>query len=133
MESCKDNLWPEFKAAQRSLEGLTMLRVGTQQADGSLLCRLEGRFTGEGAEQVRTLVTRCDSGLKLVVDLTEIMFIDTTGEQVHSFAKKLGAQIIAETSYSRDVCERLDLPMFRKQRGNSERSAKSNGNGHHPD
>lgn len=110
-----------------------MLRVETQQSDGSLLCRLEGRFTGEGAEQVRTLVTRCDSGLKLVVDLTEMMFIDTTGEQVLSFARKLGAQFIAETSYSRDVCERLDLPMVRKQKWNTERSAKSDGNGHHPD
>jgi hypothetical protein len=110
-----------------------MLRVGTQQLEGSLLCRLEGRFTGEGAEQVRTLVTRCDSGLKLVVDLTEMMFIDNTGEQVLSLAKKLGAQFIAETSYSRDVCERLDLPMVRKQGRNTKRSGKSNGNGHHSD
>ena len=109
-----------------------MLRVETQQLDGSLLCRLEGRFTGEGAEQVRTLVTRCDSGLRLVLDLTEMMFIDSTGEEVLSFAKKLGAQFIAETSYSRDVCERLDLPMLRKQTWNREQSAKSNGNGHHP-
>ena len=110
-----------------------MLRVETQQLDGSLLCRLEGRFTGEGAEQVRTLVTRCDSGLRLVVDLTEMMFIDNTGEQVLSFAKKLGAHFIAETSYSRDVCERLDLPMIRKQKWNRERSAKADGNGHYPD
>ena len=110
-----------------------MLRVGTQQLDGSLLCRLEGRFTGEGAEQVRTLVTRCDSGLRLVVDLTEMMFIDTTGERVLSLAKKLGAQFIAETSYSRDVCERLDLPMVRKKKSDTQRLAKSDGNGHHPD
>ncbi len=110
-----------------------MLRVETQQSDGALLCRLEGRFTGEGAEQVRVLVTRCDSGLRLVVDLTEMMFIDTTGEKVLSFAKKLGAHFIAETSYSRDVCERLNLPMVRNQKWNGERSAKSGGNGHHPD
>ena len=91
-----------------------MLRVGTQQLNGSLLCKLEGRFTGEGAEHVRTLVTRCDSGLKLIVDLTEMMFVDTIGEQVLSFVKKLGAQFIAETSYSQHVCERLNLPMLRK-------------------
>ena len=88
-----------------------MLRVETQQFDGSLICRLEGRLTGEGAEQVRTLVTRGDIRLKLVVDLTEMMFIDAIGEEVLSFAKKLGAQFIAETSYSQDVCERLSLPM----------------------
>ena len=110
-----------------------MLRVETQQFDGSLLCRLEGRFTGEGAEQVRTLVTRCDSGLSLVVDLTEMMFVDGIGEQVLSFAKKLGAQFIAETAYSRDVCERLNLPITGKPMANSEPSGHSNGNGRHPD
>jgi len=36
-----------------------MLRVETQELDGALICRLEGRFTGKGAEEVRTLVTRC--------------------------------------------------------------------------
>jgi hypothetical protein len=70
-------------------------------------------LTGEGAEQVRTLVTRGDVRLKLVVDLTEMMFIDAIGEEVLSFAEKLGAQFIAETSYSRDVCERLNLPLVK--------------------
>jgi hypothetical protein len=38
----------------------------TQELDGALICRLEGRFTGKGAEEVRTLVTRCDSKLELL-------------------------------------------------------------------
>jgi hypothetical protein len=109
-----------------------MLRVETQQLDGSLICRLEGRFTGQGAEQVCTLVTRCDARLKLVVDLTEMMFVDAIGEQVLSLAKKLGAQFIAETSYSRDVCERLDLPLVRKQKSNTRLAANSDGKGHRP-
>ena len=96
-----------------------MLRVQTQELNGALMCRLEGRFTGKGAEEVRTLVTRCDSNLQLVVDLTDVMFIDTIGEEVLSFVKKLGARFIAETSYSRDVCERLSLPFVRKQKSNA--------------
>jgi hypothetical protein len=95
-----------------------MLRIETEELDGVLNCRLEGRFTGEGAEQVRALVTRCDSKLQLVVDLTEILFIDAIGEEVLSFVKKLHAQFIAETSYSRDICERLNLPLVRKQKSN---------------
>jgi len=67
---------------------------------------------------VRALVMRCDSKLQLVVDLTEILFIDATGEEVLSFVKKLDAQFIAETSYSRDICERLNLPLVRKQKSN---------------
>ena len=92
-----------------------MLRVQTQELEGVLICRLEGRFTGKGAEEVRTLVTRCDSKLEFVVDLTDVMFIDAIGEQVLLFVKRLGAQFVAETSYSRDVCERLELPFIGKR------------------
>lgn len=109
-----------------------MLRVQTQELDGALICRLEGRFTGEGAEHVRTLVTHCDSKLELVVDLTEIMFIDAIGEVVLSFVQKLGAQFVAETSYSRDICERLNLPLLREQKWNMHPSANLDGNGHRP-
>jgi len=107
-----------------------MLRVETQQLDGALICRLEGRFTGDGAEEVRWLVTRCDSKLKLVVDLTDVMFIDVIGEEVLLFVKRLGGQFVAETSYSRDICERLNLPLIHKQKSNTHLSGNSDGNGH---
>ena len=106
-----------------------MLRVETQELDGALICRLEGRFTGKGAEEVRTLVTRCDNKLELVVDLTDVMFIDVIGEEVLLFVKRLGAQFVAETSYSRDVCERLGLPLVRNHRSNTQLSYGSDGNG----
>ena len=109
-----------------------MLRVETQQSEGALICRLEGRFTGEGAEEVRRLVTRCDSELKLVVDLTDVMFIDAIGEQVLLFVKRLGAQFVAETSYSRDVCERLQLPFIGKDKANLQVPVNSGGDEHRP-
>ena len=109
-----------------------MLRVQTQELDGALICRLEGRFTGEGAKEVRTLVTRCDGKLELVVDLTDVMFIDAIGEEVLLFVKRLGAQFVAETSYSRDVCERLQLPLIGKRTSNMHVPGKSNGDGHRP-
>ena len=109
-----------------------MLCVQTQEFDSALICRLEGRFTGEGAEEVRTLVTRCDSKRELVVDLTDVMFIDTIGEEVLLFVKRLGAQFVAETSYSRDVCERLQLPLIGKRMSNMQVPGNSNGNGHRP-
>ena len=107
-----------------------MLRVETQELDGALICRLEGRFTGEGAEEVRRLVTRCDSKLELVVDLTDVMFIDAIGEDVLLFVKRLGARFVAETSYSRDVCERLQLPFIGKHKSNMQMPGNSNGDGH---
>ena len=109
-----------------------MLRVQTQELDGDLICRLEGRFTGKGAEEVRTLVTRCDSKLELVVDLTDVMFIDAIGEEVLLFVKKFGAQFVAETSYSRDVCERLQLPLIGNRKSYIPVPGDSPGNGHRP-
>jgi hypothetical protein len=109
-----------------------MLRVETQELDGALICRLEGRFTGKGAEEVRTLVTRCDSKLELVVDLTDVMFIDPVGEEVLLFVKRLGAEFVAETSYSRDVCERLQLPLLGKRKSSMQVPVMVDGDGHRP-
>jgi anti-anti-sigma regulatory factor len=93
-----------------------MLRVELQETDGACICRLEGRFTGEQAEHARMLATRCHIALSIVVDLTDVMYVDDTGEDVLLLLKRLGAQFIAETSYSRDVCERLDLPQASQSR-----------------
>ncbi len=109
-----------------------MLRVQTQELGGALICRLEGRFTGEGAEEVRRLVTRCDSKLQLVIDLTDVMFIDAIGEDVLLFVKRLGAQFVAETSYSRDVCERLQLSFIGKRKSNMQVPGNSDGDGYSP-
>jgi len=103
-----------------------MLRVQTQEFDGALICRLEGRCTGKEAEEVRTLITRCNSKLELVVDLTDVMFIDAIGEEVLLFVKKLGAQFVAETSYSRDVCDRLQLPLSGQCKSNNQLPLNSN-------
>ncbi len=109
-----------------------MLRVQTQKLDGALICRPEGRFTGKGAEEVRTLVTCCDNKLELIVDLTDVMFIDAIGEEVLSFVERLGAQFVAETSYSRDICERLQLPFIGKRKSNLQVPGNMDGNGHRP-
>jgi hypothetical protein len=109
-----------------------MLRVETQESDGALICSLQGRFTGEGAEHVRLLVTRYDSKLELVVDLTEVLFIDAVGEDVLSFIRKLGGEFVAETAYTRDICERLQLPLVRNHKQNSELPNNRNGRRHSP-
>jgi hypothetical protein len=129
--SCKDDYSQRFEAANECREAI-MLRVQTQELDGALICRLEGRFTSQGAEEVRTLVTRCDGKLVLLVDLTDVMFIDAIGEEVLLFVKRLGAQFVAETAYSRDVCERLQLPFIDKRKSNMHEPRNSNGNGHRP-
>src|SRR5580692_13001 len=92
-----------------------MLRVITIQTVDILTFKLEGRLTGERAEQVRTLVTRSNTEMRFLVDITELMFVDSLGEEVLSFLKRFGAQFLAETAYSLDVCEHLHLPLVPKQ------------------
>ncbi len=86
-----------------------MLRIETCNSADTWHILLEGRFTGDDAEHARMLITRCPVGIKLIVDLTEVVFIDDTGEEVLSFLGRLGAEFVAPNSYSLDVCERLNL------------------------
>ncbi len=90
-----------------------MLRVEIHDSANTLTLNLEGRFNGEAAENTRTLLTRCRDGMKLIIDLTEVTFIDSVGEGVLSFFGRFGAEFVAQTSYSLDVCERLHLRLAR--------------------
>lgn len=86
-----------------------MLRVEICDSAETLILRLEGRFTGDDAEHTRTLAARSAVRGKLLVDLTEVVFIDATGEEVLSFLGQFGAEFLAPNSYVFDVCERLNL------------------------
>jgi hypothetical protein len=90
-----------------------MLRVEIQDSANTLKLKLEGRFTGDEAESTRTLITPCRDGIRLLLDLTEVTFIDSGGEEVLLFFSRFGAEFVAETSYSLDVCERLHLRLVR--------------------
>ena len=86
-----------------------MLRVEICYSAGTLILRLEGRFTGDDAEHTRTLAARFAERRSLRVDLTEVVFIDAAGEEVLSFLGQFGTQFVAPNSYVLDVCERLNL------------------------
>lgn len=90
-----------------------MLRVEIQDAENSLILALEGRFTDGAAENTRSLMTRCREGMRLVIDLTEVTFVDSVGEEVLSFFGRFGAEFAAQTSYALDICERLHLRLAR--------------------
>jgi hypothetical protein len=92
-----------------------MLRVEMHNSANSLSLKLEGRFTGDDAESTRTLITRCREGMRLVVDLTDVIFIDSVGEEVLSFFGRSGAEFAASTSYTLDVCDRLHLRFARDE------------------
>jgi hypothetical protein len=109
-----------------------MLRVEIQGSPGTLILKLEGRFTGDDAEHTRSLLVHCLAGVKLVVDLTEVTFIDSVGEEVLSFFGRFGAEFVAQASYTLDICERLHLRVARDagSDGNALGASRSNASRH---
>jgi hypothetical protein len=90
-----------------------MLRAEMQDSAKGLVVRLAGRFAGDDAEYVRMLVTRCNIERGLVVDLTDVTFIDSVGEATLSFFSRLKAKFVANDVYVLGVCQQLHLPLAR--------------------
>ena len=98
-----------------------MLRFEMRNSGETCHITLEGRLTADDVEHVRTQITHCPVSVKLIVDLTEVVFIDNVGEQVLSFLGRLGAVFVAPNSYTLDVCERMNLHVARN--GTSQENA----------
>ena len=94
-----------------------MLRVEFQDVGNTVTMRLEGRFVGAFAQDTRDLVTRCKIPLRLVVNLSEVIFVDAIGEEALSWLARIGGEFVAENCYPLHVCERLHLPMAPKRAG----------------
>lgn len=106
-----------------------MLRIDIRDSANALSLKLEGRFTGNDAENTRALMARCREGMRLVVDLTDVTFIDSVGEEVLSFFGRFGAEFVAQTSYTLDICERLHLRVAAGRAPDANTSGASRTNG----
>ena len=93
-----------------------MLRAEIHQLKGGPLLKLEGRLVGEAAEVARALVTKTMVPVptRLLIDLTDVTYIDSIGEQLLTWLKDIGAAFIASGIYVMGVCERLHLPLRRR-------------------
>ena len=82
-------------------------------ADGSLL-KMEGRLVGEWADEAKALVLRGPAPKRLIVDVSEVSYVDAVGEQVLTWLSSLGAKFIANAVYAAATCKRLSLPLHHK-------------------
>jgi hypothetical protein len=71
---------------------------------------LEGKLVADWAEQARCLVTQDVLPKDLIVDLTEVSYIDLAGEQLLKWLASAGAVFIGDSLYALAVCDRLRLP-----------------------
>ena len=91
-----------------------MLRVEFEDVRDTVTMRLQGRFVGPFAKDTRGLVTHCKIPPRFVVNLSEVTFVDTAGEEILSWLARIGGRFIADNCYPQHVCERLRLPMVPK-------------------
>jgi len=89
-----------------------MLRMEIHTKDQTVTWQLEGRFVGTFAEHAQSLVLRSTTTQQIVFDLSEVVFVDATGEAVLQRLKRLGVQFVARSCYALNVCERLRLRQY---------------------
>ena len=82
-----------------------------QLANGPTL-QMEGRLVGDWAEQVKALITKDSVPKRLIVDVTEVTYVDSVGDQVLKWLESIGAKFVAKEIYAAGTCERLQLPLL---------------------
>lgn len=90
-----------------------MFRMEFCEMPDRINVQVEGRFVRDFAEHARLLIAQSEAPSGFVVDLSEVSYIDEPGEQVLTWFKEIGVRFTADSLYSRDLCERLQLPMYR--------------------
>jgi hypothetical protein len=95
-----------------------MLRVEfNQNGNGTLTVRLQGRLVGPYAEDARSALQRHPLPSSITVDLSEVTFIDSLGQQVLAWLGRLGASFLAGNLYTQGICESLNLRISDKRAG----------------
>jgi hypothetical protein len=89
-----------------------MFRIDVSGEDGKPTMKIAGRLGAQCAEEVKRQVLRCRDPHRLVVDFSEVTFVDDSGEAVLSWLGHIGARFIAQGLYCLDLCERLDLAIL---------------------
>jgi len=92
-----------------------MIRAEFIQRNEGRALKLEGRLAGAWAVQVKSLLSRHFVSHGFLVDMSEVTYVDPVGEQLLTWLRDLHAKFVAETSYARDVCQKLQLDLQEKE------------------
>ena len=87
--------------------GVYMFRAQLHQLVSGPTLKMEGNLVGKWAQEAKSLVTNSPVPKGLIVDLTDVSYIDSEGEQVLAWLASVGATFMARTVYAASVCERL--------------------------
>lgn len=88
-----------------------MFRITLDENSRGVHMRVEGRLVSQFAEEAKQLIVRRNLPAQLLVDLSEVTFVDSAGEEALTWLSGVGAKFVADSSYSLHLCERLQLPV----------------------
>jgi len=91
--------------------GEWMFRAQLYQLASGPTLKMEGSLVGEWAQEAKSLVTNGPVPKGLIVDLTDVSYVDSVGEHVLAWLASVGACFMAKAVYAASVCERLQLPL----------------------
>jgi hypothetical protein len=95
----------------KALRGKGMFRAEIRSLANGPTLKLQGRLVGAWAEEARSLVTNDVVPKGLIVDLSDMTYLDATGEDLLNWLGSIGAKFMPTNVYAAGVCERLSLPV----------------------
>ncbi len=91
-----------------------MFRAEIQWLASGPTLKLEGRLVADWAEQARCLATKDVLPKGLIVDLTEVSYVDPAGEQLLKWLASVGAVFVPGSVYGFAISDRLRLPAMQR-------------------
>ena len=91
-----------------------MFRAELEQLANESILKMEGRLVGAWANEAKALLAHGPIPTRLIVDLSEVSYVDEIGEQVLAWFSSAGARFLAKGVYAAAVCKRLKLPVQNK-------------------
>jgi len=98
-----------------------MLRAEFNQKKNRQVLNLEGRLVSVWAVQLKSLVPRSFVPSGLLVDISELTYVDSVGQQRMFLLRDLHAKLVVETCCAQDIYERLQLTL----KGDADRTVPS--------
>ena len=89
-----------------------MFRAEIQWLASGPTLKLEGRLVAEWAGQARCLLTMDVLPKGLIVDLTEVSYVDSVGEQLLKCLASVGAVFVAGSVYAFAVCDQAAFTAY---------------------
>src|SRR5260370_35140993 len=87
-----------------------MVSIELDKVMNAVTIQIEDQFVGSFADDVRALIARCKTPSRLVMNVSEVTFVDAIGEEALSWLGRIGAEFVAEGASPLQLCERLHLP-----------------------